>query len=72
MTAAADSMVKKRSGISLLDVGYENCGLDDYYQACKTYENAVWPFPCSTQRIAVWIVYLRSDLWCGILMTVSL
>ena len=36
MTTAADAMVNKSRGASLLEVGYENCGLDDYYQACKT------------------------------------
>jgi alpha-galactosidase len=36
MTAAANAMVNKSRGLSLLEVGYENCGLDDYYQACKT------------------------------------
>ena len=36
MTFAANAMVNKSRGVSLLDVGYENCGLDDYYQACGT------------------------------------
>ena len=36
MTAAANAMVNKSRGLSLLEVGYENCGLDDYYQACRT------------------------------------
>ena len=36
MTTAANAMVNKSRGVSLLEVGYENCGLDDYYQACKT------------------------------------
>ena len=37
MTAAADAMVsRKRGGVSLLDVGYEHIGLDDYWQACGT------------------------------------
>ena len=36
MTIAADAMVNKSRGVSLLEAGYENCGLDDYYQACKT------------------------------------
>eukprot|EP01047_Picozoa_sp_COSAG01_P063763 COSAG01_NODE_8322_length_2830_cov_3.827928_4_plen_77_part_00 len=37
MTAAADAMVsRERGGVSLLDVGYEHIGLDDYWQACGT------------------------------------
>jgi alpha-galactosidase len=36
MTIAANAMVDKSRGISLLEAGYENCGLDDYYQACGT------------------------------------
>ena len=36
MTAAADAMVDKSRGLSLLDVGFNNCGLDDYYQDCHT------------------------------------
>ena len=27
---------KSRGGVSLLSVGFVNCGLDDYYQACHT------------------------------------
>jgi hypothetical protein len=36
MTIAANAMVNKSRGASLLELGYENCGLDDYYQACGT------------------------------------
>ena len=36
MTASIDAMVRKRNGISLLDVGYAHVGLDDYWQACGT------------------------------------
>ena len=33
MTTAANAMVDKSRGVSLLEVGFINCGLDDYYQA---------------------------------------
>lgn len=36
MITAANAMVDRSRGVSLLEVGYENCGLDDYYQACGT------------------------------------
>jgi alpha-galactosidase len=36
MTIAANAMVNKSRGISLLEAGYEQIGLDDYYQACGT------------------------------------
>ena len=36
MIAAADAMVDKSRGTTLLEVGFVNCGLDDYYQACHT------------------------------------
>lgn len=36
MTTVANAMVNKSRGVSLLEMGYENCGLDDYYQACGT------------------------------------
>ena len=35
MTIAANAMVNKSRGVSLLDAGYVNCGLDDFYQKCK-------------------------------------
>merc|ERR1719473_478176 len=34
MTTAADAMVNKSRGVSLLEAGFNNCGLDDYYQKC--------------------------------------
>lgn len=34
MAAAANAMVDRTRGLSLLDVGYEHIGLDDNYQAC--------------------------------------
>ena len=39
MTIAANAMVNKSRGVSLLEAGFENCGLDDYYQACGTGAN---------------------------------
>ena len=36
MIAAAAAMVNRSRGHSLLDAGYTNCGLDDYWQACGT------------------------------------
>lgn len=39
MTTAANAMVDKSRGVSLLEAGFENCGLDDYYQACGTGAN---------------------------------
>ena len=36
MEGVMDAMVKKRGGKSLLDLGYNNVGLDDNWQACKT------------------------------------
>tara|TARA_B110000208_G_C11477777_1_gene324610 strand:+ start:59 stop:592 length:534 start_codon:yes stop_codon:yes gene_type:complete len=32
MMIAANAMVNKSRGVSLLDVGFVNCGLDDYFQ----------------------------------------
>ena len=32
MTIAANAMVNKSRGVSLLEAGFENCGLDDYHQ----------------------------------------